>query len=122
MNRAIRIILILSIAFISGCYYDNEERLYPKQSSPCDDTLVTFSGTVTTILQPCLLCHATSSSAGGGFYLQKYSDVQKYVISGQLMNSLNHIGGHDMPIGGGKLADFEIKQIQKWIDNKSPNN
>ena len=122
MNRAIRIALILAVVFISGCYYDNEEQLYPKISSPCDDTVVTFSSTITQILQPCLACHATSSTAGGGFYLQSFSDVQKYVKSGQLMNSINHIGGHDMPLGGGKLPDCEIAQIQKWITNNTPNN
>jgi type 1 fimbria pilin len=125
MNRAIKIILILAIALIAGCYYDSEERLYPKLSSPCDDKDVTFSGTVTTILHPCQSCHSnsTASASGSGIKLQNYSDVMIQVNNGKLMGSVNHANGYiPMPNGGGKLPDCEIAQLQKWIDNGSPNN
>ena len=124
MNRAIRITLILAIAFISGCYYDNEERLYPKLSNPCDDTVVIFSGTVTQILQPCLSCHSNSNAAssGSGIKLENYADVQTSAKNGKLMGAINHTSAYPMPKGGGKLADCEIAQLQKWIDAQTPNN
>lgn len=125
MNRAIKIILIATIALIAGCYYDSEERLYPKLSSPCDDTTVTFSGTVTTILRPCQSCHSNSnaSASGSGIKLQDYNDVMIQINNGKLMGSVNHANGYvPMPNTGGKLPDCEIAQLQKWIDNGSPNN
>jgi hypothetical protein len=124
MNRAIKIILILAIASLTGCYNDSEERLYPKLSNPCDDTIVTFSGTVTSILQSCQSCHSNSnaSSSGSGIKLQNYTDVQAMVTNGKLMGSINHTSAYPMPKGGGKLADCEIAQLQKWIDGGSLNN
>jgi hypothetical protein len=124
MNRAKKIILILVIASITGCYYDSEERLYPKLSNPCDDTEVTFKGTVSAILQSCQTCHSNSnaSSSGNGINLQDYSDVMKVVTNGKLMGSINHTSDYPMPKGGGKLLDCEIAQLQKWIDSGSLNN
>lgn len=125
MNRTIKILLILAIAAVSSCYYDNEERLYPKLTNPCDDAVVTFSGTVTTILQPCQACHSNSNapSSGNGIKLQNYADVQLVVKNGKLMGSASHSNGFiPMPNGGGKLPDCEIGQLQKWIDNNSPDN
>jgi hypothetical protein len=125
MKKIIKITLILLMAVIAGCYYDTEERLYPKISSPCDDTVVTFSSTVTSILHSCQTCHSNSnaSSSGGGVKLQNYADVVTLVNSGKLMGSIKHDNGYiAMPQGGGKLSDCEISQLQKWIDNKTPNN
>lgn len=125
MNRAIKISLILAITFITGCYYDTEERLYPKLSNPCDDTVVTFSGTVTQILQSCLSCHSNSKagSDGGGVKLENYADVLTFVKNGKLMGSIRHDNLFiPMPQTGGKLPDCEIAQLQKWIDNQTPNN
>jgi hypothetical protein len=124
MNRAIKIVLLLAIVSITGCYYDSEEVLYPVLYNPCNDTTVTFSKTVTTILQPCQSCHSNSnaSSSGNGIKLQDYPDVMIMVTNGKLMSSINHTSTYPMPKGGGKLPDCEIAQLQKWIDNGSLNN
>lgn len=125
MKITLKIIFLLAIATLAGCYYDSEERLYPKRYNPCDDIEVTFSVTVTTILQPCQQCHSNSqaSSAGSGIKLQDYTDVMTVVNNGKLMGSINHANGFvPMPDGGGKLPDCEIAQLQKWIDSGSPNN
>lgn len=125
MKRIQLILLVIFISFITGCYYDTEEWLYPKISSPCDDTNVTFSHTITPILQTCQSCHsnANAASSGSGIKLQNYSDIQTYVTNGKLMGAINHAGGYvPMPQGGGKLPDCEISQLQKWIDNGTLNN
>jgi len=45
------------------------------------------------------------------------------ISNGKLMGSVNHTNGYiPMPNGGGKLPQCEIDQLQKWIDNQSPNN
>lgn len=125
MNKITKITLILLIASITGCYYDSEEQLYPKISSPCDDVNVTFSGTVKPILQICQTCHsnANSVSSGGGVRLQNYDDILGYVNNGKLIGAVSHTQGYiPMPQGGGKIPDCEIAQLQKWIDNGTLNN
>ena len=122
MKPITKITLLLFITIITGCYYDNEERLYPKISDPCNDTVVTFSGTVSQILQPCLACHsnAIGDSEGGGTKLENYADVAN---NSRLMGSVKHLNGYSfMPKTGGKLSDCEISQLQKWFDNQTPNN
>jgi len=125
MKQIIRLALILLIALIAGCYYDTEERLYPTIFNPCDDTVVTFSGTVTSILHSCQTCHSNSNatSSGNGVKLQNYADVVTYINNGKLMGSIRQENGYiKMPQTGGKLSDCEISQLQKWIDAKTPNN
>ncbi len=126
MRRIQFILLIAFIASVTGCYYDNEEKLYPQVSSGCDLSNVTFSGSVVPILQAsCLTCHSNSqaSGSGGGVKLQDYADVQAVAASGKLMGTINHATGYDpMPKGGGKLSDCEISQLQTWIDNGTLNN
>jgi hypothetical protein len=125
MKITLKIFMFLVITTITGCYYDSEERLYPKLYNPCDDIEVTFSSTVTTILQPCQSCHSNSASSdeGGGIRLEKYADVMTVVKNGKLMGSVKHDKKFiPMPDGGSKLPACEIAQLQKWIDNESPNN
>lgn len=125
MKPIIKITLFLLIAVTTSCYYDSEERLYPKISSPCDDVNVTFSKTVTPILHSCLSCHSNSNavSSGSSIQLENYNDVKTAVLNGRLMGAINHSSGYvPMPLDGGKLSDCEINQLQKWIDNGTLNN
>jgi len=118
--------MILLIISITGCYYDNEERLYPVISSSCDLSNVTFAATVAPILQAsCLSCHSNSKAegSGGGIKLQNFADVQIQAKNGKLMGTVKHASGFQkMPQGGEKLPDCEISQLQKWIDNGILNN
>jgi len=126
MNRITKTIIILSITISSGCYYDNEEKLYPEVSTTCDLSNVTFAATVTPILQAsCYSCHSNSNAAksGGGIKIQNYADVLILANNGKLMGTVTHASGYQaMPQGGGKLTDCEINQLQKWIDNGKLNN
>jgi len=123
MKRIVRIILILSVAMIAGCYYDNEERLYPVLPTSCNLTNVTYSATIQPLLQfACYSCHSNANYAkkGLGYKLENYDDVvtniSKILVSVQLTNSPLL-----MPLGG-KLSDCEISQLKKWSDNGTPNN
>ena len=126
MNNLLKTTLILLIVFITGCYYDTEERLYPVVSTSCDLTNVTFAATVKPILQAsCLNCHSNSNAVnnGGGLKLENYADVKTQVSNGKLMGTVKHSSGFQaMPQGGGKITDCEINQLQKWIDNGILNN
>ena len=120
------VLIVLLMAISSGCYYDNEEKLYSQVDNTCDLTSVTFAATVKPILQAsCLACHSNSSanSSGGGIKLQDYVDVSVQAKNGKLMGTVKHASGYQaMPQGGGKLSDCEISKLQKWIDNGTLNN
>ena len=126
MKRILTILLILWVATITGCYYDNEEKLYPVLSTDCDLTTVTFSGTIKPILQAsCYTCHSNANylSAGAGIKLENHPDLKAMAESGKLMGAVRHESGFiPMPHGGGKLSDCEISKLQQWVENQMPNN
>lgn len=126
MKRILNILLILFVATIAGCYYNNEEKLYPVITNECDLSSVTFSGTIKPILQAsCYTCHSNSNyfNSGGGIKMENYTDVQIMAKNGKLMGAVRHDNGYiPMPQSGGKLTDCEINQIQKWIDKGTLNN
>jgi hypothetical protein len=91
MKKVLSLLSIVFLSTLTGCYYDSEEALYPTLSTSCDQTNVTFSGTVKPILQAsCLSCHSNSkaSSSGGGIRLEAYADVLASVNSGRLMGAV----------------------------------
>ena len=87
--------------FISGCYYDNEEALYPELSSSCDTTNITFSGTIVPILSSnCYSCHsdANATAFGGSIHLEAIADVR--TNSAKILVSINQTGAKPMPPSG----------------------
>lgn len=121
-----KLLLVVLVGLVTGCFYDNEETLYGQVNTTCDLSNVTFAASVKPILQAsCLSCHSNSnaSSSGGGIRLQDYADVQTQAKNGKLMGTVKHASGYQqMPLGGGKLSDCEINTLQKWIDNGTLNN
>jgi len=126
MKQILKTAIFTLTIFISGCYYDNEEKLYAEVSTTCDLSNVTFAASVKPILQAsCFSCHSNSNAnnSGGGIKLENYADVQIQAKNGKLMGTVKHASGYQaMPQGGGKLTDCEISQLQKWIDNGTLNN
>ncbi len=110
------------IMAITGCYYDKEEVLYPNAAA-CDTSGVTYSGTVSVIMQQsCLSCHS-AASAQGNVVLAAYNDVKTYAQSGALVGVIKHSSGYSpMPKGGNKLKACDIRKIELWIANGTPNN
>jgi hypothetical protein len=114
--------LIISLAtigifsyFIAGCYYDNEEALYPELSSSCDTTNITYSGTVVPILSSnCYSCHsdANATAFGGNIHLQAIADVR--TNSAKILFSINQTGAKPMPPSG-KLKNCSITQVEIWV-------
>ena len=108
--------------FIGGCYYDNEEALYPELSSSCDTTNITFSGTIVPILSSnCYSCHsdANATAFGGGIHLEAIADVQSN--SAKMLVSINQTGAKPMPPSG-KLKACSIKQVEIWVRKGMLNN
>jgi hypothetical protein len=116
----------LSLLYITSCYYDNKEYLYPQINNTCDTTNVTFSVSVQTIFQNnCLSCHGGSSysSVGGNIRLDTYAGAKAQADNGNLLNSIMHTGNiPQMPLSGGSINSCSIAVIKKWMLAKTPNN
>jgi len=110
-------IIFIIAAFVSSCYYDNEEALYPSYNTLCDTANVTFSGTIKPVLlNNCLSCHSNSAapSSGNNIRLEAYSDVRSQINAVQ--GSINHTGNYSpMPKNGGKLKACSLNQFDIWI-------
>ena len=119
---------ILLLVFVSGCYYDNEEYLYPSvgQNFTCDTTDVSLSGAIMPIFESrCLVCHGNTTAAGlgAGINLETYSELKIWVNNGKLEGSVNHLPGFSqMPKGTSKLDSCSLAQISAWINQGALNN
>ncbi len=115
------ITIIIFLFIVVSCYYDNEEALYPALNNSCDTTSVTFSATITPILNSyCTTCH-NSAAPSGGITLTSYASVQAQASSGILLNALNGKGVPIMPFSG-SLSACKIEQFKIWIRNGMLNN
>jgi hypothetical protein len=124
-------IVLVAICF-SGCYYDKEELVYPRQTTTttnnatrCDTTAVRYSVDIVNILtENCYACHSGTATSGGRVVLDVYPGnlVQK-ALSGALVGTITHSPGFSaMPKGGIKISDCNIAKIRTWVRNGAPNN
>jgi hypothetical protein len=117
---------IVILFLLTGCYYDNEETLYPQTGSGCDLTNVTYSAAVKPVLQSyCLSCHSTAAAPGSGnnIRLENLTDLKTYVTNGKLYGAVSQAAGYSpMPKGGGKLDNCTLQKIKKWMDDGALNN
>ena len=123
-----KILIISLLAILIGCYYDNEEELYPDQPGDCDTTNVTFSGTIFPIINGnCTSCHS-GSAPQGNILLEDYATISKQAKipagqAGSLYGAISHDPGNSpMPKNGTQLSDCKIKQVKVWIDAGTPDN
>ena len=112
--------VLFSLIFEGGCYYDVEEELYP--NTGCDTSNVTYSGVILPLLQDnCYICHNTVSQFGG-IILEGYDQVITHVNSGELLGVLKHEAGFPpMPLNQPKLPACVIAKIEAWISNGAMN-
>lgn len=114
------------VLFSPGCYYDNNEDLYPQQ--PCDTTNVTYSATIAPIISNhCYACHSNSTAAtsGSGISWEGYANLDGYLdlFSGTLLGAIRHENGFlPMPKDAPKLSDCDIRKIEIWISQGHPDN
>lgn len=124
MKRSI--LILMAVLFASGCYYRNEEELYPDNQVICDTTGVTYSKTVLPILQNnCYVCHSASNNAesGGSLNLEDFSLLQALAGEGNIYGAISHDPLYSpMPKGRPKLDSCSIAKIRVWIDSGSPDN
>ena len=121
-----RIIKSLLIGFgivLTSCYYDVEEELYPP--TECQTANMSLQVNIVPILERnCYVCHSTTAGpSNGNVILEGYSELIKYVNSGQLVGAINHASGFSpMPQNAAKLIDCDISKIEQWVADGGPNN
>jgi len=100
---------------LNGCYYDNEEDLYPVLPD-CDTIDVSYSITIVPLLeQHCLGCHSNSARSGN-IGLEDHAEVQTAAQNGSFYGSISRSGNFSpMPKGGNMLPDCDIAQVKHWI-------
>jgi hypothetical protein len=119
-STSIYFFIMLSL-FVSGCYYDNEEELYPVNT--CNTIEMSYNTDVLPILQDnCYTCHDQASNLGG-VTLEGYANLINYVENGKLLGVIKHEQGFpEMPLGNPQLAQCQIDKIEAWVNQGSPNN
>ncbi len=120
MKNSILSSLLILIAFLSmeGCYYDNEEDLYPiDPNSICDTVDVSYSVTVKAILEAnCVSCH-TGNFPSGNQLLDNYQSVADIANTGKLYGVISHQDRFTaMPPSQVKINACDIDKIKSWID------
>lgn len=111
------------LLFLSGCYYDTAEELYPNDAAGCDTTNTTFTAIIQPIIQDqCLSCHSAAANQGN-VNLEGYAQMKTYADNGKLLGSVSYASGYiAMPQGAPQLSGCSINKIKAWINSGSPNN
>lgn len=91
--------------------------------SGCDTNNFAFAVDIQPIFDKnCKGCH-NSQSAPLGVMLDSYAGIKAAADGGRLLGTIRHEAGFaNMPQGGNKLSDCNIRQIEKWIDAGALNN
>ena len=115
------LLTISLIVFLSSCYYDSQEDLYPK-TGICDTTNISYNSSIKPIMeQYCTGCH-NPSNPSGGIDLSTYDLCVQYGQEGSLYGSMAQNGIYSpMPKNSNKVDDCTLNKIQIWIDKGYPN-
>lgn len=111
---------LLFVSIFAGCYYDNEEELYPGQTS-CDSINVTYASSIAPVMAAqCNGCHS-GAGASAGITTDNYASVSANIT--RIYGAVNHQQGYSaMPKGQSKLDDCTLAKFRKWIGSGTPNN
>jgi hypothetical protein len=89
----------------------------------CGITEFTYSGAVVPLMTTyCTRCH-NATTTRGGIDLSNYNGVKTVALNGRLLGSIKKVTGYKpMPPGTTRLTDCQILQIEKWVQDGTPNN
>jgi hypothetical protein len=117
--RTKQLIILLAVFVMAGCYYDNEDELYPNNGGTVIDTsqTVSYAADIKPIIDGnCATsnCHVSGAQSPA---LTNYQQTQ----SNSARIKVRAVEQKDMP-SSGPLSASDISKLQKWIDGGSPNN
>ena len=123
MERLTIKLMLIGMVVMTSCYYDVAEVLYPPT------TCVTDSMSLQNDIEPildrnCYACHSVANGPNNGnVILEEYTELIKYVNSGQLVGAINHESGFSfMPKNAAKLGNCDIAKIEQWVLDGALNN
>lgn len=125
MKKVLRYFVFFSaLLVLNYCYYDSEEDLFPSLNTECNLENISFSATITKILENrCWSCHSNSNAAvfGNNINLENYSDVANQFNS--VLGAVNRLPGYSpMPKNGNKISSCELNQMKLWNEGGKLNN
>lgn len=121
MGRLITSTALLLVIAMTGCYYDNEETLYP--AGDCITTAISYVEDIEPIIQQnCYSCHSAAANTAN-ITLEGHAKLAGYALNGRLVGAIQHKPGFNaMPEGAAKLSDCNIAKIETWAMEGALNN
>lgn len=116
-RKVLFLFVSMGVLALHGCYYDNEEELYPNNF--CDTANVTFNATIFPLIQSsCAIpgCHVTGAQSPN---LSQAAEVLSIANNGNLKARV--VLNKTMPPSGA-LPACDRAAIQSWLDAGAPNN
>ncbi len=115
-------LLLFALTGLAACRYDAADELFPVNPDDCA-TVVTYNLTIRPLLtKSCSGCHS-GASAPAGVKFDSHADTKKVASGGLLVGVISHAAGFNpMPLGGTKLSDCNIRQVQQWVKDGMPDN
>jgi hypothetical protein len=110
---------LAALLLLPGCYYDNEEELYP--DTFCDTAIVTWSGTIEPLVQGSCAIPGCHVPGGQSPTLTSYTAVKAVADDGKLLGVVVTGMPYFMPPSG-KLPACDQNKVQAWIDAGAPQN
>ena len=107
------------LVFLSSCYYDNYESLYPDANLACDTTSVTYSNQVAPLVSKSCATFGCHVQGTGRVLLTDYTNIKTTIDNGTFQQRA--LTNKDMPPSG-PLGSCDIKKIEAWIENGAQNN
>jgi len=106
MKKIIISTILLSSVFLTGCYYDKEEELYPNSGTDCNAPLTYNTGIKTLIDVNCANCHKPGGNT---------PDLTTYALVKANIDKVTNraISKKDMPSSG--LSTCNFTKLDNWI-------
>lgn len=117
MTKKNGVLILLALVFVTSCYFDKEEELYPNNA--CDTQNVTFSTQISAAINN--KCATAGCHVAGGIApnLTTFTGISANIDRIRI----RAIEQRTMPPASSpKLTDCEHTQIKTWITNGAPNN
>lgn len=111
MKKALLLLMMATLLLLPGCYYDNEEELYP--NSFCDTTNITWSGAIQPLVQSsCAIpgCHVPGAQSPD---LSTYTGVQANAAA---VKGVVADGSPFYMPPSGKLPACDQQKVRTWVD------
>ncbi len=124
MSGKSQLFAIMALLFAlssTGCYYNNEEDLYPMNF--CDTASVGYAAAIRPIIEAhCAIpgCHVPGGEGNGDF--TTYTALRAKVDGGSLLPSINQESNAVAMPPNGRLSDCEIAKITLWVQQGAPQN